>query len=180
MRPTSLFARVATACLASSLLAGCARADVPTTEAPAATHVGGELAWADWSKASFDRAKQDNRIILVNVVATWCHWCHVMEETTYVDPDVLSLLRDHFVTIRVDSDARPDVAERYRQWGWPATGFLSPDARPVLELRGYQNPKAFAAMLRGLVAGRDRRALAHRSPPMARMPMFLTAIECDV
>lgn len=126
----------------------------------------GELGWAPWAKASFDEAAQDNRIILVNVVATWCHWCHVMEETTYRDPEVVALLEQHFVTIRVDSDARPDVAERYREWGWPATGFLTPTAQPVLELRGYQNPRAFAKLLRTLVADRDRGALARREAPV--------------
>lgn len=160
---THRFVRLAlAACLGMPL--ACARND-GATASPAEASAHAELRWSDWSKDAFARAQADRRIILVNVVATWCHWCHVMEETTYVDPEVVALLREHFVVIRVDSDARPDIAERYREWGWPATGFLSPDARPVLELRGYQDPEAFAALLRELVADRDAGSLQHREPP---------------
>lgn len=153
------------ACAVACLLSGaCARAPKHSDQSGAHA-AAGEPSWAPWAKASFDAAAADDRIILVNVVATWCHWCHVMEETTYRDPEVVALLEQHFVTIRVDSDARPDVAERYREWGWPATGFLTPKAMPVLELRGYQNPRAFAKLLRSLVADRDRGALARREAP---------------
>ncbi|MBX7078169.1 MAG: DUF255 domain-containing protein [Nannocystaceae bacterium] len=147
-------------------------------QAPSATVAahGAGLQWSPWARESFARAQQQERIILVNVVATWCHWCHVMEETTYEDPEVVALLREHFVTIRVDSDARPDVAERYRAWGWPATGFLSPSAQPVLELRGYQNPRAFAKLLRELIDDRARGRLVHREPPRAPTPAGTEAI----
>jgi uncharacterized protein len=141
---------------------GCTRT---STRAPDAGEAITAVRWAPWAKQSFTRAADEQRIILVNVVATWCHWCHVMEETTYTDREVVALLQQHFVTIRVDSDARPDVAERYREWGWPATGFLTPQARPVLELRGYQGPRAFAKLLRELVADRDRGVLVRREPP---------------
>jgi len=148
---------------AAVLVAGCAHA--PRDRTAAVVRSDAPIEWAPWAKASFAQAAGENRLILVNVVATWCHWCHVMEDTTYEDPEVVALLRDHFVTIRVDSDARPDVAERYRDWGWPATGVLSPAAQPVLELRGYQQPRAFAKLLRELVADRDRGRLAHREAP---------------
>ncbi len=117
---------------------------------------GARTTWSDWSPEAFARAQAEDRIILINVVASWCHWCHVMDEETYADPEVAALLGEHFVTLRVDSDARPDVAERYRAWGWPATAVLTPSAQPVLALRGYQEPEAFAALLRELVA--DQRA----------------------
>jgi len=120
--------------------------------------------WADWSRATFDRAQRDDRLLLINVVAEWCHWCHVMEETTYADPEVAALLAEHFVTIRVDSDARPDVAERYRAWGWPATGILSPDAQPLVELRGFKTPTKFAALLRSLIADKNAGTLARVTP----------------
>jgi uncharacterized protein YyaL (SSP411 family) len=109
-----------------------------------------------WSPDSFARAAAGDRLILINVVATWCHWCHVMDEVTFEDPEVTALLREHFVVIRVDSDARPDVSERYSDWGWPATAFLSPQAQPVLNLRGYQEPRGFAALLRELIAEHER------------------------
>ena len=130
-----------------------------STSAPRAR---GETTWAEWDRATFERARAEKRIILINVVATWCHWCHVMEEETYADAEVAALLRDHFVTIQIDSDARPDIAERYRAWGWPATAVLSPDAQPILELRGFQDPRRFETLLRELVAERDAGKLARR------------------
>lgn len=127
-----------------------------------------ELAWDNWAPETFERAQAEDRLLLINVVASWCHWCHVMEERTYADPEVAALLAKHFVTIKVDSDARPDLAERYREWGWPATAVLSSTAQPVLELRGYQPPERFKAMLVGLVADRDAGRLQHRQPKPVR------------
>ncbi|MCA9701013.1 MAG: DUF255 domain-containing protein, partial [Myxococcales bacterium] len=87
------------------------------------------------------------------------------ERKIVVKVNAAALLREHFVTIRVDSDARPDVAERYREWGWPATAFLTPDAQPVLALRGFKNPETFGALLRELVADRDAGTLSQRTSP---------------
>ncbi len=115
-----------------------------------------EFTWQAWTADSFAAAARERKILLINVAASWCHWCHVMDHETYADPEVAALLRAHFMPIRVDADARPDLAERYADWGWPATAVLTSDARPVLELRGYQDPRAFAALLRELVA--DQRA----------------------
>ncbi|MEM6290924.1 MAG: DUF255 domain-containing protein [Myxococcota bacterium] len=148
-------------------LAACApQADSSTTAPPAAAHV--QTQWAPWDAGTFTRANAEDRIILINVVASWCHWCHVMDEQTYADPEVVQLLREHFVTVRVDSDARPDVAERYREWGWPATAILSPTAQPVVELRGYQAPRRFAALLRELIAERDAGTLRRRGREASR------------
>lgn len=154
-------------CAAALALPGCGHPDTrATTDAPAAQPAAAhaEVHWDQWDRTTFERAAQQDRIILINVVAEWCHWCHVMEEQTYANPEVAALLAEQFVTIRVDSDARPDVAERYRAWGWPATGILSPNAEPIVELRGFQKPAAFAALLRSLVAERDAGTLKRRKP----------------
>ncbi len=150
-----------------AMLAGCAAAP-PAPARPVPALAPAEPAWAPWSAESFARAEREHRILLINVVASWCHWCHVMEEETYADPTIASLLRDHFVTIRVDSDARPDLAERYRAWGWPATAVLSPSAQPILELRGFQEPARFEALLRELIAERDAGSLVRRGPARPR------------
>lgn len=160
-------ARLAVA-LAVSLLSfetSCAprRPPAPPAAAPASP------SWRAWEPPAFAAARTDDKIILINVVAGWCHWCHVMDEQTYADPEVAALLAAHFVAIRVDSDARPDLAERYADWGWPATAILTRDARPVLELRGYQDPREFAALLRRLVdqhrAGKLTGRVAVPDPP---------------
>jgi uncharacterized protein YyaL (SSP411 family) len=95
------------------------------------------FSWVEWSAASFARAKSEGRFILVHGAAGWCHWCHVMEETTYRHPEVGAILRDKFVAIRVDIDARPDIEERYADWGWPATIILNSSAEEIGKFRGY-------------------------------------------
>jgi uncharacterized protein YyaL (SSP411 family) len=151
----------------SLMLGACAHRNADRTDATVAARGTEGVEWRVWEREAFEVAQVERRILLINVVATWCHWCHVMEETTYADPEVAAILREHFVTIRVDSDARPDLAERYRAWGWPATAVLTPDARTVVNLRGYRKPKVFAAFLRELVAERDAGTLGPREAPPA-------------
>src|SRR5262249_14090709 len=80
-----------------------------------------EPAWRGWAPDAFDEARRENRFVLLDLGAVWCHWCHVMEETTYRDPKVVDLIRRRFVPVRVDQDARPDLSNRYEDYGWPAT-----------------------------------------------------------
>lgn len=162
MRIAAVLARVLLASLVLSLGTSCAKPSPGLATAAPTAHA--EPAWRDWTPAVFAEAKDGGKIILVDVIARWCHWCHVMDEETYADPEVAALLAEHFVAIRVDSDARPDVAERYADWGWPATAFLTSDARPVMELRGFQDPREFAALLRQLVAEQRAGKLTGRRP----------------
>ena len=115
---------------------------------------GGEqgFAWAPWSPETFARAKQEGRYILLDGAAAWCHWCHVMDETTYLDPEVGRILRERFVAIRFDVDEHPDLADRYADWGWPATILLTPDAREIGKYRGYLPPGEFLGILREIDA----------------------------
>jgi uncharacterized protein YyaL (SSP411 family) len=103
--------------------------------------------WEEWGPEAFARAKREGRYLLIDGAAEWCHWCHVMDETTYRDPEVGKLLRERFVAIRVDVDARPDLFERWVDYGWPATILLSPDAEEVGKYRGYLPPERFLALL---------------------------------
>ena len=118
--------------------------------------------WARFEPASFERARREHRFILIHGAAAWCHWCHVMEAVTYRDPEIGALLRDRFVAIKVDIDARPDVAERYASWGWPATVVMSEDAVELGKLRGYQSPQQLREALR--VATEAGSASTARSP----------------
>jgi hypothetical protein len=104
--------------------------------------------WEEWSAAAFEKARREKRYILLDGAAEWCHWCHVMDETTYVDPEVGRILRERFVTIRVDVDARPDIAERYGDWGWPATIIFTPEAEEIGKYRGYLAPAELIEILR--------------------------------
>ena len=130
----------------------------------------GAVPWEAWGPAPFARAAAQRKPVLVHVIAGWCHWCHVMDHETYGDPAVADLIARELVAIRVDSDARPDLGERYRRWGWPAVALLDPDGQPILVRRGYQEAGPFLALLRRVLedlrAGRPYRD-AQELPPAA-------------
>ena len=94
--------------------------------------------WHPWGDAAFARAQAEDKPILLDIGAVWCHWCHVMDRESYEDPEVAKLVNEHFVAVKVDRDERPDVDARYQaavsaitgQGGWPLTAFLTPDGRP--------------------------------------------------
>ncbi|HEY1654951.1 MAG TPA: DUF255 domain-containing protein [Candidatus Tumulicola sp.] len=86
-----------------------------------------EIGWMGWGDDAFARARTENKPILLSISAVWCHWCHVMDETSYSDPAVIAAIAQRFVPIRVDNDRRPDVNARYNMGGWPTTAFLAPD-----------------------------------------------------
>ncbi len=96
--------------------------------------------WHPWGLEPFTLAKRTNRPILLDVGASWCHWCHVMDEGTYADPEVARLLAQGFVAVKVDRDQNPEVDRRYQrqvgaltgEGGWPLTGFLTPDGEVFL------------------------------------------------
>jgi uncharacterized protein YyaL (SSP411 family) len=85
-----------------------------------------EIRWHEWSPAAFERAQREDKPVLLGISAVWCHWCHVMDETSYSDGEVISLINNRFVPIRVDNDQRPDINARYNMGGWPTTAFLTP------------------------------------------------------
>ena len=78
-----------------------------------------EIKWRQWSEKAFEDARQLNRPILLSISAVWCHWCHVMDETTYSHAGVIDLINRDYVPIRVDNDVRPDINQRYNMGGWP-------------------------------------------------------------
>ncbi len=83
------------------------------------------IEWQEWSWETFNKSRIDKKPILLSISATWCHWCHVMDRTTYADPDVAAMINSRFTPVRVDTDKRPDINERYNQGGWPTTAFLT-------------------------------------------------------
>src|SRR5918911_846928 len=85
-----------------------------------------EIKWRDWSPDAFEEARQQDKPILLSISAVWCHWCHVMDETTYSSQPVIDLLNSEYVPVRVDNDVRPDINQRYNMGGWPTTAFLTP------------------------------------------------------
>jgi uncharacterized protein len=106
----------------------------------------GGVAWQEWDRAAFDRARAEGKPILLSISAVWCHWCHVMERTTYGDPEVAALINARYIPIRVDTDLRPDINDRYNQGGWPTTAFLTPDGYIVHGMT-YLPPEQMRALL---------------------------------
>ena len=102
-----------------------------------------EIGWRPWSEEAFAEARAADKPILLSISAVWCHWCHVMDETTYSDPAVIDLVRDEYVPIRVDNDLRPDINQRYNMGGWPTTAFLTP-AGDILTGATYIPPDQMA------------------------------------
>ncbi|HET9476123.1 MAG TPA: DUF255 domain-containing protein [Dehalococcoidia bacterium] len=86
-----------------------------------------EIRWREWGEDAFQEAKSGNKPVLLSLSAVWCHWCHVMDETSYSNEGVIAFINEHFVPVRVDNDQRPDVNARYNMGGWPTTAFLTPD-----------------------------------------------------
>ncbi len=90
-----------------------------------------EIDWQPWQRAAFDRAAAEDKPVLLSISAVWCHWCHVMDETSYSDPAVIALVNERYVAIRVDADRRPDVNARYNMGGWPTTAVLTADGETI-------------------------------------------------
>ncbi len=105
-----------------------------------------KVSWLQWCEESFRKAQDIDKPILLGISAVWCHWCHVMDQTTYSDNEVARLIEDRFVPIRVDRDQRPDIDKRYNMGGWPSTAFLTPDGE-VLTGGTYIPPQQMAALL---------------------------------
>src|SRR5213083_3209536 len=94
--------------------------------------------WHEWGEEAFELAKRENKPILLDIGAVWCHWCHVMDRESYDDPEIAQVINERCVAITVDRDERPDIDSRYQvavqavsgQGGWPLTAFLTPDGKP--------------------------------------------------
>ena len=89
------------------------------------------IKWLPWSADAFARAAGEGKPVLLSITAAWCQACHEMDRTTYADPEVAALVRDRFVAVRVDTDRRPDINERYNLGGWPTTAFLTPEGEVI-------------------------------------------------
>ena len=101
-------------------------------------HANNPVDWYPWSQEALDRAKIEDKPILLSVGYSACHWCHVMERESFEDPQTARLMNESFVSIKVDREERPDIDSIYMtavqalsgHGGWPMTVFLTPDGKP--------------------------------------------------
>jgi uncharacterized protein len=96
------------------------------------------IQWHEWGEEAFAVAQRENKPILLDIGAVWCHWCHVMDRESYDNPEIAQIVNERFIAVKVDRDERPDIDSRYQvavssisgQGGWPLTAFLTPDGKP--------------------------------------------------
>ena len=105
-----------------------------------------EVRWNEWETGALARAGAEGKLSFLDIGATWCHWCHVLDRTSLSDPRVIRILNEDFIPVRADTDRRPDINERYNQGGWPTTAVLMPDGR-LLTGATYLPPDALAGLL---------------------------------
>jgi uncharacterized protein YyaL (SSP411 family) len=145
----SLFALILAGCMENSHPS----ATQPAAPAPAAlTGPVAAIHWVPWSDDAFAAAKRDHKLIILDLEAVWCHWCHVQDDTTYSDPAVQKLINDHFIAIKVDQDSRPDISNRYEDYGWPATILFDSDGKAIVKQRGYIPPMRMVSLLKATIA----------------------------
>ena len=108
-----------------------------------------EIQWRSWGDAAFGEAREQNKPVLLAISAVWCHWCHVMDETSYSTPDIIKVINDKYVPVRVDNDERPDVNRRYNMGGWPSTVFLTPEGE-IIHGGTYVPPEQMWQVLNGV------------------------------
>jgi uncharacterized protein YyaL (SSP411 family) len=120
---------------------------LPQQAAPPKPH----LNWQPWSDKVFADAKRENRFVLLDLEAVWCHWCHVMDANTYSDPAVMRLLQGRYIVVKADQDSRPDLSARYEDFGWPATIVFDGDGHEIVKRQGYLAPDEMASMLQAII-----------------------------
>jgi len=102
-------------------------------------HAYNPVDWYPWGKEAFEKAKNENKLLLISIGYSSCHWCHVMENESFTDEKVAQVMNERYVCIKVDREERPDVDQIYmnavqiitRRGGWPLNCFALPDGRPV-------------------------------------------------
>lgn len=120
-------------------------------------HAYNPVNWLPFSDAAFEKAKKENKPVLISIGYSACHWCHVMEHESFEDDEVAKLMNTHFINIKVDREERADVDMLYMQavqlmtgqGGWPLNCFTLPDGRPIYG-GTYFNKKRWMEVLNGL------------------------------
>ena len=108
------------------------------------------ICWRSWGSAAFEEARRSGKLILLDSGASWCHWCHVMDHQTYEDGEVIALINERFIPVRIDRDRLPDVDARFQSsvpiitsqgGGWPLTVLVTPEGHALYKTT-YLPPRA--------------------------------------
>ena len=115
-------------------------------------HDSSAISWRGWNEEAFDTARSEGKPVLLTLGATWCHWCHVMDQTAYSDERVIELVNTRFIPVRVDVDQRPDISLRYNQGTYPSVVFLTGDGQ-FLAGRPYTPADEMVSVLERVSSG---------------------------
>ncbi len=102
-------------------------------------HAHNPVNWKPWSESAFEKAKKEDKLVIISIGYSSCHWCHVMEEETFEDEEVAGIMNENFINIKVDREERPDIDEVYMtainlikgSGGWPLNVIALPDGKPL-------------------------------------------------
>ncbi len=140
-----------TALISVSLVLGCKNGETKAEQHPFTNdlvhetspyllqHAHNPVNWLPWGEKALEKAREEEKLIIVSIGYSSCHWCHVMEEETFEDEEVAELMNEHFISIKVDREERPDVDEVYMtavqlmtgSGGWPLNVILLPNGKPL-------------------------------------------------
>ena len=109
------------------------------------------IVWHPWSDEIFAQAAREHKFVLLDLEAVWCHWCHVMDQQTYRDAAVRRLMSKSYIAVKVDQDSRPDISNRYEDYGWPATVIFNADGSEIVKRQGYLPPQQMASILQAVI-----------------------------
>jgi thiol:disulfide interchange protein len=113
------------------------------------------LKWMRWTPAAFEQAKQKKRLVLVDFSAEWCGFCKKMDKTTWRDPQVLAIIGENYIPVRVEDEVDPELAEKYRDYGRPAIIVLDAEGKEIFKKTGYLKPQWMLWTLQGVLQDQD-------------------------
>ena len=102
-------------------------------------HAHNPVNWMPWGEEALEKAKKENKLVIISIGYSACHWCHVMERESFEDSAAAALMNEHYISIKIDREERPDVDQIYMtavqlmtgRGGWPLNIVALPDGRPV-------------------------------------------------
>ncbi|MDX2108177.1 MAG: DUF255 domain-containing protein, partial [Candidatus Melainabacteria bacterium] len=106
--------------------------------------------WESYSDSIFERASKEKKLVLIDMEAVWCHWCHVMEEKTYSNAKIAEFINKKFIAVKVDQDSRPDLSSKWEDFGWPATIILDSNGKEIVKRQGYIKKEDFLPLLKNI------------------------------
>ncbi len=158
-----------------------ARSGNVSSEGPSTTSrrvLSPSIDWRSWNEGLFEEARRDRKLIILDLGAVWCHWCHVMDEKTYSQRPIIESIGQSFIPVRADQDAHPDLAARFGEFGWPATIIFNSKGEELAILSGFVEPQELLNAIQGVLSKprpMTKRAGTLPSTPSYTLPTSLRA-----